>query len=390
MAGKLHETGYEVRRILSISDKTEAIHSALESSLHDADLVLMTGGLGPTRDDITKAALCSFFNCELVFNEEVFNHISGLFTALNKPMKEAHRNQAMVPSACTPLTNRFGTAPGMMFKTHGKTIVSMPGVPYEMKGLMEDHVLPMLTTSSDEQIVFKTLLTANVPESIISEQLTDFEDNLPSYIKLAYLPNYNFVRLRLTAKYSGVTDLNKEVENLAEKIKTILGEVVISEEDITIQQLVGKILKQRKQTMSLAESCTGGYVAHMITSVAGSSAYFPGSVVTYSYENKTEVLGVDSEILWQVGAVSEEVVEKMAKSVRQKYDTDYSLALSGIAGPDGGTKDKPVGTVWIAVCSRDRIYSKKYQLKGNRIQNIERSGHLGLEMLRKLIVGELE
>ena len=387
MGKQLNRIGWEISRIHTIPDTIEAIVDTLQQASSRSAAVLITGGLGPTKDDVTKDALCRFFECDLEFDQTSYDRIAERFKALNKPMKNAHRHQAMLPSKCTAIDNEYGTAPGMHFVHQSCDIISMPGVPYEMKGLMTNVVLDVLKSRSQESVYYQTLVTANVPESVLAERLTNFELKLPTHLKLAYLPHYNLVRLRLTAKGSQAEGLEALVGNLIDEMKQILGNVVIADEDLPIAQIVGNLLKQRNETVSFAESCTGGYVAHLITSNAGSSAYFPGSVVTYSYDNKTEVLGVDSEILWQDGAVSEAVVTKMARTIRIKNKTNYALALSGIAGPDGGTEEKPVGTVWMAVCNAERVVTKCYQLKGNRIQNIERSAHLGLELLRKLIVG---
>lgn len=389
MGRKLNEIGWEISSIQSIRDLREHIISALELACKRSDAVLITGGLGPTKDDITKYALCDFFGSELVFHELTYAHISTVFKSINKPLLDAHRSQAMLPSNCEALPNRFGTAPGMLFHYNGCVVISMPGVPYEMKGIMEESVLPLLQSKSNEAIQSSTIVTANVPESVISSMLSDFEDGLPNHIKLAYLPHYNFVRLRLTARGSKLNDFETELNVLTNQMCEVLGKMVIAKSDLRIEEIVGQILNTQGKTVSFAESCTGGFVAHLITSVPGSSKYFPGSVVTYSYENKTDVLGVDPEILWKEGAVSESVVRKMCASVRENNNTNYGLALSGIAGPDGGTPEKPVGTLWIAVCDEHRIFTKNYQLKGNRQQNIERSANLGLEMLRKLMLGEL-
>lgn len=390
MASKLNEIGWEVSRIHTIPDVEEDIVATLKSASERCEMILMTGGLGPTKDDVTKLALCDLFQCKLVLHQPTLDHISTAFKTMNKPLRDAHISQAMLPDQCTPLKNEYGTAPGMMFKLSTCKVISMPGVPYEMKGIMSSEVLPMMSNMGAEAIEHHTLVCANMPESVISEHLADIQSGLPKSVRLAYLPHFNFVRLRLTGRGKTREEVQTRILNVAEKIKQILGKVVIAEEDLKIEEIIGKLLVGKGQTVTFAESCTGGFVAQMITAIPGSSAYFPGSFVTYSYDNKTEILGVDADLLWREGAVSEEVVSTMCSSVLVKNRTDYALALSGIAGPGGGTADKPVGTVWIAVANRQQVFTKLYHLNGNRNQNIERSANLGLEMLRKLIVGELQ
>jgi nicotinamide-nucleotide amidase len=389
MAKGLNEIGWEVSRIVTISDTQESIISALDQASKRSDAVLITGGLGPTKDDVTKFALCEFFQDKLVVHEESLTHIRAMFERVGRSMNPANLQQAHLPSKCQVLQNDFGTAPGMLF-THNKIkIFSMPGVPYEMKGIMQSHVLPMLETLGGDVVEHRTFVTANVPESHISEMLEAFENSLPASCKLAYLPHFNFVRLRLTVRGKKASKLHELLTAKSLELTKILGKMVISETDGQIQEILSKILAKRKESITCAESCTGGYVSHLLTSVPGSSAYFPGSVVTYSYENKSEFLGIDPTLLWSQGAVSKEVVEQMCVAARAKMKTNYALALSGIAGPTGGTPDKPVGTVWIAVCNENEVFSKMYVLRGNRIQNIQRSAYLGLEMVRKLMCNEL-
>lgn len=378
--------GWEINRIISISDSKSEIISAIDESLNRADLVIMTGGLGPTKDDITKHTLCTYFSTELVFHEPTFQHVSKIFKRLNREVSEVNKLQAYVPANCIPLFNTFGTAPGMWFDTPRGILISLPGVPYEMKEILTNQVFPKINNLSNDVVLHKTLMVLGFPESEISQQISDIEDNLPNELKLAYLPHYRSVRLRITAKGNNEKHLQSEVKMAANKIKNILGDAIISDEGETVAEVVGRMLRDNGETVSLAESCTGGYLAHLITSVPGSSTYFPGSVVTYSYENKTEQLGVDSDMLWKQGAVSQEVVEKMAASVRQKMNATYGVAISGIAGPSGGTEDKPVGTVWMAVATQNEIISKVHHLGGDRIQNIERSANLALEMLLKVIL----
>lgn len=380
------QAGGEVRYITTIPDRKEEIIKALQVASERSELVLLTGGLGPTKDDVTKMSIAEYFGVELVEFPKVLAHIEELFARKGRPLNEGNRSQAKLPSNCTPLQNDYGTAPGMQFDEDGVRFVSMPGVPYEMKEIMSTHVLPHVVNSNEETLRHVTTVTANVPESELMKRLSEFETELPPHIKLAYLPHMNLVRLRLTGRGASETELIANLRGEQMRLKEILGNVVIATEDENIGLILGKLLMKRNATMSIAESCTGGFASHLITRNSGSSAYYPGSVVTYSYDIKTAILGVPSEVLWQQGAVSEDVVKHMANSVRRNMNTDFALAISGIAGPGGATKDKPVGTVWMAVCNKEDTITKCYHLKGNRQQNIERSSLLGLEMLRKLVV----
>lgn len=386
---KLNPLGWEIVRITTISDTIEEIQSTVDAALKRSDLVIMTGGLGPTKDDVTKQALCDYFNTELVFDEDTYKQVVKLFKHYQRDVSEVNKNQARIPANSTALFNRFGTAPGMWFESNSSILVSLPGVPYEMKCIIEDEVIPRISTLSQDVVEHRTLVVAGVPESVISERITTIESNLSPNLKIAYLPHYNFVRVRISGKGNNRSDITSQLENVKSEIIAIMGDRVVAAQDETIAETVGKLLSEQEKTVSFAESCTGGFVAHLITSIPGSSGYFPGSVVTYSYENKTDVLGIDPDILWTQGAVSEDVVSKMAVAVREKNKTNYGLAISGIAGPGGGTPDKPVGTVWMAVCNEDSVTSKMYSLRGDRIQNIERSAHLGLELLRKKMLGLL-
>lgn len=391
MSSQVVQNGGQIQRIVTVPDSIEEIIQAIKEAETRSELILLTGGLGPTRDDLTKAALCQYFNCELEFRQDVLAHLEALFASRNRPLNEGNRSQAYLPQLSETLKNNLGTAPGMRFRKNGITYVSMPGVPYEMKDLMERFVLPDMRLQSSTNILrHKTTVSANIPESVLSEQLAHYEASLPKYIKLAYLPHMNLVRLRLTAKGTDEQILEGELEKYQAELCEIIGKAAISREDKNLGQILGDALLQREATMSIAESCTGGFASHLITRNPGSSAYFPGSMTTYSYDVKTALLGVNSETLWSVGAVSEEVVATMANNVMYRVGTDFALAISGIAGPGGATKDKPVGTVWMAVCNRQQTFTKCYHLKGNRLQNIERSSLLGLEMLRKLVCGELE
>jgi len=389
MGQNVVQAGGTISRITTVRDAVDDICNALREAENRSELVLITGGLGPTKDDVTKKALCEYFNCRLELRQDVLSHLEELFRTKNRTMAEANRSQAYLPESCTALTNKYGTAPGMRFERNGVTYVSMPGVPYEMRAIMQEYVLPEFSARTTDYLRHCTTVTANVPESVLANQLEEFDRQLPENVKIAYLPHMNIVRIRLTATGSDANQLENVLAEQQERLKNKLGDIVIADQDKNMGLILGDILTDRKETMAIAESCTGGYASHLITKNSGSSVYYPGSMITYSYDIKSGMLGVPSELLWQEGAVSEDVVRIMAENVRRKLNTTYSLAISGIAGPSGGTKDKPVGTVWMAVASKDQTFTKSYHLKGNRIQNIERSSLLGLELLRKLILGLL-
>jgi nicotinamide-nucleotide amidase len=383
MGQQLNLIGIDVARITSISDSKEAIAGALDALLPNTTLVLITGGLGPTKDDITKHTLANYFGMKLAYREDVYAHIEKLFESLGRKPNGLNRAQAEVPDGCRVLFNDTGTAPGMLFTENGRYICSMPGVPYEMKFIMEKRLLPIVEAELiRKHIVHKTILTVGVPESELSESLNEFEAELPSFIKMAYLPRPGMVRLRLTAKGDDEELLRESISAQAQKLKSILGEVVYGQEVDRLEQIVGEMLAARSETISSAESCTGGYIAHLITSIAGSSRYFMGSVVAYDNAVKVSQLGVSETSLAQHGAVSEAVIRQMAEGARTRLNTTWSLATSGIAGPDGGTSDKPVGTVWIALAGPSGTIVKKFQFGNDRERNIKKSAFAALDMLR--------
>lgn len=384
MAKELNDIGAKVERIITISDSLDEIVQALTDAEKRYDLVLITGGLGPTKDDVTKKALAQHFNCGFTFYPEIAEHIAKLFARFGKEMSELNRLQAELPSACVPLQNNHGTAPGMWFEKSGTVFVSLPGVPYEMKGLMKDHVLPRVVEKfKTPTIIHRTVLTMGMGESWLSERISDWEDNLPEGLKLAYLPSPGRVRLRISAFGNDATNLEKKVQTEIDKLLVLIPELVYGFGEDTIQSVVGQKLKEARKTISTAESCTGGLVAHLITSIPGSSAYFKGSVVAYANEVKMQQLGVSEQSLIEYGAVSEAVVIQMAEGIRSRLNTDYAIATSGVAGPDGGSDEKPVGTVWIAVATPERTIAKKYLFGQNRERNIEISANTALNMLRK-------
>ena len=389
MSQQLNNIGVWVHHRVAVGDMWEDIWNALDEESKRSNIILITGGLGPTADDITKPVLCKYFGGKLVMHQPTLEHVTYLFEHVFKrpmPLLERNRKQAEVPDVCTVLKNELGTAPGMLFEKEGKIFISMPGVPYEMKGLMKDKVLPLVKEKFQLlHIGHRTLLTAGIGESFLAEMIKDFEAALPDFIKLAYLPNYGMVRLRLTAtgKQSIVeNELDKQFKQLKELVKDYL----VIDEDITLQVLIGRMLKDKHKTVATAESCTGGYIAHLITSVPGSSNYFKGSVVSYDNSIKKNILKVKDETLQTVGAVSEETVREMLRGVLNIMQTDYAIAVSGIMGPDGGTPDKPVGTVWLAVGNNENIETKKFQFRFERLRNIELTAINALNFLHAFIL----
>ncbi len=392
IASRLNDAGIHVHQITSVSDKREHIIEALRNAAQKADIILMTGGLGPTNDDITKLTLCEYFNVGLRFDAEAYKDVEYVFKIRGREVTEVNRRQADLPENCTALPNKNGTAPGMWFDVDGKIYISMPGVPYEMKALMEDEVIPKLQKQFTlPVIVHKNVLTVGIGESMLAEKIADWENSLAQVgIKLAYLPSIGMVRLRLSTRGADRSILEKTVQDKINVLKDLVGEYIYGYDNETLEEIVGKLLKENKQTISLAESCTGGYISHLITAVAGSSDYYKGSVIAYSYEIKTLELGVDETVLNSRGAVSQEVVEQMASAVRKKFNTDYSIAVSGIAGPGGGTPEKPVGMVWIAIATSEKVFSKKCQFANNRLRNIQMTANTALNLLRKEILMSLK
>ena len=387
MGQQLNGIGASVQRIVSISDGKEEIKLAISESANRADVVLVTGGLGPTNDDVTKVALCEYFGCKTVFHSEIEAHIEQLFARFNRLVSEINRQQADLPEACQPLHNAQGTAPGMWFDTGKTVIISMPGVPYEMKGIITNEVLPRLVKRFEAPtILHRTILTMGMGESWLSERISAWENVLPKALKLAYLPSPGRVRLRLTAIGKDEESLRLELNTEVSKLLELIPELVFGFDDDTIESVVGNLLREKKLTVSTAESCTGGSIAQLLTSISGASHYFLGGIVAYSNDVKQQELGVNHKTLEAFGAVSEAVVIEMAEGARQKFKTDFAISVSGIAGPDGGTADKPVGTVWIALTGPRGTQAKMYQFGDNRKRNIERSALTALNMLRKQIL----
>ncbi|MDR0538769.1 MAG: CinA family nicotinamide mononucleotide deamidase-related protein [Tannerellaceae bacterium] len=384
MGQELERNGFRVLRRVSVGDSCDDIEDAIDASFSRVDIVLLTGGLGPTKDDVTLSALCRYFKTELHFSEETYANICSLFNKSNWKMNELTRLQAMVPVDCTVIQNRVGTAPCTWFTRSGKTLVSMPGVPYEMRRLMLDDVVPRLRASfgGGSLIRHHTLLTGGISESALAMRLRDFEEELPQCARLAYLPQLGVVRLRLTAFADGdETVPGMIVERGRQQLHELLSDYILGEGDEALEAIVGKELLSRGLTLGTAESCTGGRIASMLTSISGSSQYFSGSVIAYCNEIKVNVLGVSANDINLHGAVSRPVVEQMAMGALRILGCDCALAVSGIAGPSGGTSDKPVGTVWIALAMPEGVVAETYCYNSEREVNIQRSANLALSML---------
>lgn len=391
MAQFLMQNGFHVVSKSACGDTREAILMALRQATETADIILMTGGLGPTKDDITKKVLCELFGGQMVFHEPTFARIEYYFKLLNRPVTPVMREvQSMLPDNCDVLTNRQGTAPGMCWVRDGKVFISMPGVPFEMQSLMEFEVVPKLKTLFPGQpISHRTLLTAGIGESDIAKRIEFFEENMPENMGLAYLPGLGQVRLRLTARHDDEAFLQNQLDEKTAELARLLPDVVFGKEKESLEEVVGQILLAQNRTIGTAESCTGGYVAHLLTSVAGASRYFPGSLVAYSYEMKQHLLGVKPETLAETGAVSEETVREMALGALDFLSVDVAVAISGIAGPGGGTEEKPVGLVWLAIADRERVFVQKLKFGRDRQKNIQLTGTYSLHFLRKFLLGEV-
>ena len=382
MAKQLNLIGIKVKQITSVSDDEAHIMEALQLAEERAEIILITGGLGPTKDDITKLTMAKYFGMGFRRDEETLKNVTNIFARLNRPMIDVNIRQADVPDGCVVIQNKNGTAPCMWFDHHGKIFVSMPGVPHEMMYLMDEEILPRLKASFElPSIVHKTILTAGLGESFLAQQIAAIEESLPAHIKLAYLPRLGQVRLRLSASGANEEVLKAEVQTYAQQIIAELKSYVMVEDDVPLEKAILDLMTARKLTLSTAESCTGGYIAHLITQHPGCSAVYAGGAVSYSYELKESMLGVKPDTLNTFGAVSEQTVLEMAAGAVKHFNTDYAVAVSGIAGPDGGTAEKPVGTVWIAVASKTDVQAKVFKFGNKRIQNIERSASAALTMI---------
>jgi len=387
MAHELNLIGFDVRYKTTVGDDESDILDAFDRALNRVDVVLVTGGIGPTKDDITKKTLCKFFNTSLVFDEKTLETVEMIVRGLGKEVNELTRNQAYVPKDCTVIQNQWGTAPVTWFETKGKILVSMPGVPYEMKGVMRDEILSRLQVffHSADVILHRTFWVKNYGESALAIHLETFENELPQDIKLAYLPTSGLVRLRLTGKGSNADELFMKMEEQREKLLACLEDNIVSEIDDNLENILDKQLREKHLTLALAESCTGGKLASLFTAIPECSSYFKGGIVCYSNEIKQQLLGVDPQLLEKHGAVSQEVVEAMAAGAYRAFHADCIIAVSGIAGPGGGTPGKPVGTVWIAVSYKGKIQSQKYFFSQNRESNILRACNNGIRMLLEIV-----
>ena len=389
IASQLNAEGIWVRKRVSVGDNYEEMWKALEAETLSSQLILITGGLGPTADDITKPFLCDYFGTTLIIDKEVLRHVQHLFeVVLKRPFIERNKKQAEVPASCTVIHNARGTAPGMLFEKDGVIYVSMPGVPHEMKGMMTDIVIPLIKEKlKTGTIVHRTLLLTGIGESFLAEHIQQWEEVLPRNFKLAYLPNHGLIRLRITGTGSDREAVVSELNEHFESLKIIVKEWLVIDEDLTMAQVIARLLLQKKKFLGTAESCTGGYIAHLFTKEAGASALFNGSIISYSNEVKINLLGVQQETLETKGAVSEDTVREMAAGALKTLKSDYIVATSGIMGPDGGTSAKPIGTVWVAVGDKNNITTQLFQFRYDRIRNIEMTANSALNLLRKFLMG---
>lgn len=383
MGVELSNMGIKVVRKTSVGDIESEILQALKEAEERADIILITGGLGPTNDDLTKPCLAKYFNCDLVMNQEALAEVTEFFKSRGRELTELNRLQAALPSACVKITNPVGTAPGMWFNKGSKVFMSMPGVPHEMKKMMTEQVMPRLKKQYDLPVIYhKVIRTIGQGESFLADKIKNWEDALPKHMKLAYLPSLGEVKLRLTCFGSSLKALEEEAEKQTAALKQLIDQYIYGYGEEPIEVVIGNMLRERNMTLSIAESCTGGKVSHMITSVPGSSEYFQGSIIPYSYDIKMSQLGVKEETLNQYGAVSEQTIIEMATLVREKFNTSIGVATSGIAGPGGATPEKPIGTVWIALANGERVITKKLQLSKERHLNIQLSSMAVLNLIR--------
>jgi len=391
IAQSLNAIGILVKSRTAVGDNKKDISEAMDLAIAQNKIVILTGGLGPTADDITKPLLNEYFGGKLIIHEPTLAHITHLFEQIHKrPMIERNRKQAEVPDVCEVLFNESGTAPGMVFTKNDTLIFSLPGVPHEMKWLMTNQVIDKIKQKFTPSFVsHRTLLTAGIGESFLADLIANFEATIPDHIKLAYLPNYGMVRLRLTGTSNDEKALNTELDNLFASLKTYVTEYLVTDLDETLEMVVGKLLKAKNQTVSTAESCTGGFIGHLLSKHAGSSQFYTGGIISYDNRIKTEFLDVPTPILQTVGAVSKEAVEQMALSVRSKMNTDFAVSVSGIMGPSGQTDEKPLGMVWIGVANREKVVSKVLYLRFDRHKNIEVTANQAINLLRLLIINKI-
>jgi len=382
MAAELNKIGIRVKQISSVSDDAGHIIAALDLAAHRADIILITGGLGPTKDDLTKKTLAAYFDSLMVFNRQQFAHIERIFTAFGREVTPINRQQAEVPQCCTCLPNEMGTAPGMWFEKKDRVFVSMPGVPYEMKSLMQKEVLPRLKAHFQTPVILhRTFRTQGVGESMLASWIEQWEDALPPHLKLAYLPSVGEVKLRISASGDDLEILEQEISEQSQQLYQLIGKHIYAEGEDSLALTVHRALVSKGLTLSIAESCTGGAIAASITQNAGASAYFIGGMVSYDNRIKADFLDVPDDVLETKGAVSEAAVQYMASGIRKKFETNVSIAVSGVAGPSGGTDEKPVGLVWIAVDGAQGILTKQFRFAKDRERNIEMTRLSALKML---------
>jgi nicotinamide-nucleotide amidase len=383
MSQQLSDIGIKVIRKTSVGDQEEEILNAFAEAEKRADVILITGGLGPTSDDLTKPCLSQYFNSPLVMNEKALQEVTAFFKSRGRELTELNRQQAALPAACEKIANPVGTAPGMWFDRGNKIFMSMPGVPHEMKRMMRDHVLPRLKNKFELPVIHHQVIrTIGQGESFLAEKIANWEKALPAHIKLAYLPSLGEVKLRLTCYGESFEKLKEEANHQTQLLVDRIGSYIYGYGEDPIEVAIGKLLSEKNLTLSIAESCTGGNVSRMITSVPGSSSYFQGSIIPYSYEIKMAQLGIKPETLQEYGAVSEQTIVEMATNVRQRFSTTIGVATSGIAGPGGATPEKPVGTVWIAYADEQRVITKKLQLSTERHLNIQLASMAVLNLIR--------
>lgn len=385
----LNSMGVQVVSQFTIDDNREDIITALKRATEDADLILTTGGLGPTKDDITKKVVAEFLGVEQYFDENQFELIKKFFAKLGRNTTEAHKNQCFFPEGTEFIENKMGTAQGMLMRYLGKRIISMPGVPYEMKYIMEKGVLPLLATEQIMHIHHRTIRTAGVGETHIAERISEIEDGLPANFSLAYLPSLGSVRIRVSGESTNKAELDSQLDGLLSRLSGILGDMVFGYEDDGLESTVGKMLIEKNLKLGLAESCTGGTIASRIVYIPGSSKYFEGGLVVYSNELKTQLLDVDELTIENYGVVSEQVVREMVRGALTRLNVDVAVSVSGIAGPSGGSAEKPVGTVWLCVGTKDKQLTHKLQLGKDRVKNIEYTSFFALNFLRLFLLNEL-
>ncbi len=389
MAKALDKIGFSVVEMLTISDDKQAILSMLSTFQNKVDVVLITGGLGPTKDDITKKTFCDFFNDSLVQNDAVLAHVTELIEGIYKrPITQLNKDQALVPSKAEVLFNKMGTAPGMWLKNENTVFVAMPGVPYEMKYLVNEEVIPRLVKEYNRPfIVHKTIMTYGVGESMLAEQIEDWENNLPSFVKLAYLPSPGRVRLRMSAKGTNEQELHNALNNLTQSLQLLIGDAIVGlDEDEAVEVIVGRLLKQKGKTISTAESCTGGKIAHLFASVEGASAYFKGSIIPYETQMKTKLLTVSTSNIEKYSVVSSEVAKEMAQNCKQLFNSDYAIATTGNAGPTKGDSPAEVGTVFIGIATPNGVFVEEFNFGQPREKVLDRAVNKGLELVYKEIL----